>query len=389
MKCNAAFKKWEKPYLFKEIEEIMSGMSGAESERVIPLGIGDPDLPTPAAIRKAIIREHQTCYHGYPTVEGRRDLREAIASYYHQRFGCVLSAGEIMVGMGAKTDLFDIPHVFADPGDTAVILDPAYPVYCDAVLFNNLEIAFLRGTPENNYLPAVDSSEIDPGKTSLIFLCYPNNPTGVVATRSYVSEMIDFAHACNAVIVFDIAYVDFTPGEGNGLGFSIFELPGAEEVAIEVGSFSKPFSMPGDRISWVAIRNPQIMNCWRRYRANRDSGASNYEQAGALAALTDPEVALEVKKNMLIYKNRADILMDGLLKMGLQVYGLRNSPYAWFTSPIPDSKSAVAKFLKEAGVLLTPGAGFGPAGEGFLRATLFQPEDRLREAVNRLASVNF
>ena len=385
MKTNPAFKKWNKPYLFKAIEEIMAMMSPEDKKDVIPLGIGDPDLQTPKAIREAIAREHHQRYYGYPTVEGRLDLREAISNYYYKRFNCNVFPNEIMVGMGAKSDLFDIPHVFAQPGDQALILDPAYPVYCDAVLFNNLDIKFLEGSPVNNYCPSVNPNQLSRHQLALIFLCYPNNPTGAMATREYIQNMIDVARYCDALIVYDIAYVDFMPGGNPKDGFSIFEIPGAEAVAIEVGSFSKPFSMTGDRISWIAAKNPDVLAYWKRFRANRDSGASNYEQAGALAALTDPDVAVEVQENMNIYKQRANILTKGLKAMKIPVYGLQNSPYAWFKSPIPDSQKATSILLRDARILLTPGIGFGPAGEGFLRATIFQPESKLKEAINRMS----
>ncbi|MBN1879975.1 aminotransferase class I/II-fold pyridoxal phosphate-dependent enzyme [bacterium] len=388
MRINKGFQAWDHPYLFQAMEQAYSALDADQKCRVINLGIGDPDLPTPAPIRDAIAREHKSRYHGYPTSQGRLDLREALANHYAERFGVNADPDQFYIGPGAKTDLFDLNAVFAESGDSVIILDPAYPVYRDAAGYRQQRIHFLRGTFENYYQPEFDPDAIE-GKIALIYLCYPNNPTGVTAERSYIRTMIDTALRFQCLIVMDIAYADFVPGNHPSSAFSIFELPGGEDVGIEVGSFSKPFSMTGDRLSWVLIKNPAVRKYWHRYRSNRDSGASNYDQAGGLAALTDPAVKPIVQSNFEIYGRRANILTNGLKMLGFPMTGLLNTPYAWFKTPFPNSVDAARTILSETGIILTPGSGFGPSGEGFLRATIFQPESRLVQAIDRLQKFNF
>lgn len=388
MRINSGFSAWNHPYLFQAMEQTFSRLPAGQKEQVINLGIGDPDLPTPAPIREAIIREHRTRYHGYPTSRGRLDLREAIAAYYHDRFGVILHPDDIYVGPGAKTDLFDLNAVFAEPGDTVAIMDPAYPVYRDAAGYRRQTIHFLRGTLDNNYQPDWKPPSRNSGPLALIYLCYPNNPTGVSTSVDYIQKLIDIALQVNCMIIMDIAYADFLPGNTEPSAFSIFNLPGGDEVGIEVGSFSKPFSMTGDRLSWVAIKNPGAGKYWHRYRSSRDSGASNYDQAGGLAALTDPEVAAIVRSNFEIYGRRAAIIRNGFSSLDYPLTGLDNTPYAWFKFPCSDSVAAARFLLREAGIIFTPGTGFGPAGEGFLRATIFQPEQRLSEAIDRLKKLD-
>ncbi len=388
MRINKGFQAWDRPYLFQAMEQLFSSLPPERKKNIINLGIGDPDLPTPGPIREAIIREHQSKYHGYPTSHGRLDLREALSRYYSERYNVVMNADEIYIGPGAKTDLFDLNAVFAEPGDTVVILDPAYPVYRDAAEYRQQSIHYLRGRIENGYQPDLDLATVRK-PLALIYLCYPNNPTGVTAEREYIQRMIEIARQADCMIVMDIAYADFVPGNGKSSAFSIFELPGGDDVGIEVGSFSKPFSMTGDRLSWVAIKNTTARKYWHRYRSNRDSGASCYDQAGGLAALTDPDVKPIVQANFMTYGRRARILIDGIKAMGYPMTGLLNTPYAWIQIPCQNSVEAARYALSEAGVILTPGSGFGPSGEGFLRATLFQPEKRLAEAVNRLSKLDF
>jgi LL-diaminopimelate aminotransferase len=389
MKINPNFIHWDKPYLFQELEDTYNNLPLERRKRVIPLAIGDPDLPTPSGIREAMCKAYHDRYFGYPSVEGRRDLREAISEYYDKRFSVDVHPDDVLIGPGAKTDLFDLCAVFARPGNLGAVLDPAYPVYCDSLLFRGMEILFMTGTAENSYMPELNMKKADEKRLAMIFMCYPNNPTGVPATRTYVKTMVDKALEYDAAIVYDSAYADFVPGGGFSQAFSIFSIEGADQCAIEVGSFSKPFSMTGDRISWVVIKNPEMRKLWRRYRSNRDSGVSEYVQLGALAALTDPSVTRDVAQNMKIYGRRADILLRGFKAMELKVMGLTNSPYAWFSSPMPDCTESARLILEQALVQVTPGVGFGPAGEGYLRATVFQPAEKLEEAIDRLNRISF
>lgn len=387
MKINQGFSAWNQPYLFQAMEETLESFTPAQRADIISLGIGDPDIPTPRPIREAIIREHRTRYHGYPTSKGRIDLREALSQYYAQRFDVTISPENIFVGPGAKTDLFDLNAVFSEPGDSVIIMDPAYPVYRDAAAYRHNRILYLRGTMENGYQPELPpASALD--RLALIYLCYPNNPTGAEASRHYISTVVELAMEHDALVIFDIAYADFVPGNRPSGAFSIFSIPGGETVGIEVGSFSKPFSMTGDRLSWVTIQNPEAARYWHRYRSNRDSGASSYDQAGGLAALTDPDVGGIVRENFAEYGRRAAIVKSGLSALGFPFCGLQNTPYAWFKIPCPDDTAAAAYILREARVILTPGNGFGDAGRGHLRATIFQPEDMLKTAFDRIGTLD-
>ena len=371
------------------MEQVYSGLPAEKKNQVINLGIGDPDLPTPGPIREAIIREHRSRHHGYPTSQGLLVLREALAKYYLNRFNVIMHPDEFYIGPGAKTDLFDLNAVFAEPGDTVAIMDPAYPVYRDAAAYRGQHIHYLKGSMENAYQPDWEDPPKDSGPLALFYLCYPNNPTGVTASREYIQNLIDIALSCKSMIIMDIAYADFLPGNREPTAFSIFDLPGGEDVGIEVGSFSKPFSMTGDRLSWVAIKNPEARKYWRRYRSNRDSGVSNYEQAGGLAALTDPDVKKIVRSNFEIYGRRVEIIRTGVKSLGFPMMGLDNTPYAWIKFPGANSEAAVRFLLQESGIIFTPGSGFGPTGEGFIRATIFQSEQRLAEAMERLTSLDF
>ncbi|MBN1297623.1 pyridoxal phosphate-dependent aminotransferase [bacterium] len=386
MRINRGFSAWNRPYLFQAMEATLSSFSPEERADIISLGIGDPDLPTPEPIREAIIREHRSRYHGYPTAQGRLDVRTALAEHYYRRFNVNIDPSMLFIGPGAKSDLFDLNAVFSNPGDTVIILDPAYPVYRDAAEYRGNRIHYLSGSVENNYQPPLPpDGELD--HLALVYLCYPNNPTGVTASRTYVAEAVELAQRHGAMVIMDIAYADFIPGNGRSDAFSIFDIPGGDAVGIEVGSFSKPFSMTGDRLSWVAIKNPKAAAFWHRYRSNRDSGVSNYDQAGGLAALVDPAIQAIQHKNFAVYGRRARILRDGLQTLGYPMIGLDNTPYAWFSIPIQDDLLAAHRFLTEARVIVTAGSGFGPAGRGFLRATLFQPEERLQEAILRMQSI--
>ncbi|HPQ39362.1 MAG TPA: pyridoxal phosphate-dependent aminotransferase [bacterium] len=388
MKINHGFEAWNQPYLFQAMEETLASFSPDQRADIISLGIGDPDIPTPRPIREAIIREHQSQYYGYPTARGRNDLRDALSRYYAARFDTHVPPEAIFVGPGAKTDLFDLNAVFSEPGDSVLIMDPAYPVYRDAAAYRKNTIIYLRGTMENHYQP-----ELPPGSDldglALIYLCYPNNPTGAEASREYVGHVVDLALTNNALVIMDIAYADFVPGNGCSSAFSIFSIPGGDIAGIEVGSFSKPFSMTGDRLSWVAIKNPEAARFWHRYRSNRDSGVSCYDQAGGLAALTRPDVLDIVRRNFEEYGRRADIVASALTDLGFPFCGLKNTPYAWFKIPCTDDVRAAERILREARVILTPGSGFGEAGRGFLRATIFQPEDRLKAAFERIGQLDF
>lgn len=374
------------PYWGAQLEQLVAKQK-EEGKDVIPLGIGDPDLPTPQPIVEAKIKELRERYYGYPTSKGRKDLRETLACYYGQRFGVDVSPDSFTIAMGAKNDLFDISRVFSNPGETVLMPEPAYPPYVNGATIDGCEIVYLPCTKENNFEPELSLIE-GLERVAILYLCYPNNPIGITIKRSTLMRLVELAREYGFLILYDIAYCDFVPGGKpfvpNPNAPSIFEFPGADEIGIEVGSFSKPFSMTGDRLSW-AVSMGKINEIWTNYRSNRDSGVSEYFQVGGIAAFS-PETFEIVERNMGIYGQRAKILESGFKEMGLECNPITNTPYAWVECPEGfTSKAFVEKNLNEACVVLTPGNAFGPSGEGYFRATIFSK--RLEEAIQRMKQV--
>lgn len=377
---NKNFKRLPQSYLFQELAQKKNKLV-SEGHDVVALGIGDPDLETPKPIRQALSKEVIRRYHKYPDSEGILELREELARYYQKRFRVKLLAENVLISFGAKTDLFDAVRVFSNIGDVIAVQDPAYPVYENSILFEGRDIKYLPCNKDNNFMP--DYSVLDKD-VAMVYLCYPNNPTGAVASKKYLQELIKSLKQINALLVFDIAYADFGPAEAP----SIFSIPGAKDVAIEFGSFSKPYSMTGYRLSWSAIKNKELLDAWIKFRNNRDSGCSNYIQKAGIIALQNKEVENIAKKNMKEYRKRARVLQKGFESLGLEVYGLAHTPYAWITIPKGyTSRDFAEKLLQEAKVLITPGSGFGPSGEGYVRATIFQSEQRIKEAVKRIKNL--
>lgn len=383
---NKNFKKLPQNYLFQELA-IKKQRLIEKGKDVIALGIGDPDLETPKFIRQTAARELLRNYHKYPESEGMRELRQALSDYYKSRFKANLLAQDILISFGAKTDLFDAIRVFSNSDDLIAIQDPAYPVYENSAIFENRQIKYLPCLEDNNFLPNINALD---KSIKLVYLCYPNNPTGARATKKYLINLIKKLKQINALLIYDIAYADFCPGTKAPDAPSIFSIPGAKDIAIEFGSFSKPYSMTGFRLSWSASKNPEITKHWQILRNNRDSGCSNYIQRAGLFAIMSKQVARIVKKNMKIYGERVKVLKHGFEKLGLKTYGLDHTPYAWIKIPKKySSKSFCEKLLQEAQVLVTPGSGFGPSGEGFIRATIFQDKAKLQEAIKRISKLKF
>lgn len=379
---NQNFKKLPENYLFQELAQKKNKLI-KQGKDVIALGIGDPDLETPKPIREAMAKEVLEIYHKYPESEGMLELQQALAQYYKKRFKVSMPAENILISFGAKTDLFDVIRVFSNPGDLIAIQDPAYPVYENSILFENRKIRYLACTKENNFLPDLDNLD---KSISLVYLCYPNNPTGAIAPKKYLKNLIRKLTQIKALLVFDIAYADFGPRTAP----SIFSIAGSKDIALEFGSFSKPYSMTGYRLSWFAAKNPELVKYWQKFRNNRDSGCSNYIQKAGVIALTSPEVEKIVEQNMKVYAQRAKILKSGFEELGLPVFGLMHTPYAWIKIPKNHtSKSFAEKLLNQACVIVTPGSGFGPSGEGYVRATIFQPEERIKEALRRISKLKF
>ncbi len=388
------------PYLFADMDRkrrtVQESIARGEGKynSIIPLAVGDPDLSTPQPIIEAMKKDADN-YHGYPDYEGLPELRQAIVDYYGRRAEVSILPNDVSVSMGAKTDLFDFVRAFSNPGDIVLVQDPAYPVYVNSTIIDGRELKFWpSGDDTIPMMPSQFLSRDDLQRLAVVYICNPNNPTGKHIHLHYMKEYVEDAMRTKDIvgrsylIVHDIAYWDFKPG---GTPFvhdlrapSIFEIDGAKEVAIECGSFSKPYSMTDKRLSWVIGRR-DIGNIWGRYRTNRDSGVTHSIQMAGVEALKNPAVEEEVKANMGIYGERARVLVQGLRKLGLQCNDLEFTPYVWARVPESFTSASFAEhMLENAYVGVTPGSGFGKEGEGFIRVTVFKPVDVLQEALYRM-----
>lgn len=370
------------PYLFAELDR-MKQEQVRKGVDVISFGIGDPDLPTPPHIIQALAaaaadpRNHQ-----YPSYEGMLAFRKSAADWYTTRFGVALDpATEVLTLIGSKEGIGHLPLAFVNPGDVVLVPDPAYPVYQSGTLFAGGEPYFLPLTPARGFLPDLGAIPAEVLKRAkILWLNYPNNPTGAVAPREFLSEAVAFARRHRLILAHDapyseIAFDGYRPD-------SILSVEGAKEVAIEYHSVSKTYNMTGWRLGF-AVGNPAILAGLGRIKQNLDSGVFQAVQHAGIAALTGSQQC--VADNCRIWQDRRDVLVGALRDMGFAVPAPRASFYAWV--PVPPgftSSSFCVELLVKAGVVVTPGNGFGPSGEGFVRIAFTVNVDRIREAMARL-----
>ena len=374
------------PYLFAGIEKKIA-QARREGKDIISLGIGDPDLPTPDFIIDELCRAaHDPVNHQYPSSQGMLSYRQAVADFYARRFGVedIDPEKEVCALIGSKEGIANIHYCFTDPGDINLIPDPAYPVYATATMLAGGLCYPMRLTAENNFLP--DFSAIPAGiadRAKLMWLNYPNNPTGAVADLAFFEEAVAFAKKHDILLCHDSAYSEMTYDGYEAP--SIFQVPGAKDVAVEFGSCSKPFNMTGWRIGF-AVGNQVAINALSIYKSNVDSGAFQAVQYAGIAGLNNPEEVVAASRAK--YAARRDILVGGLNDMGWNLTYPKGTFYVW--APVPKgytSGSFAEKMLDEAQVVITPGAGYGPAGEGYFRATLTTEEERMAEAISRMKKV--
>ena len=372
------------PYLFAELERKVAEKR-REGVDVISLGIGDPDLPTPAAVVDALAeaaRDPGT--HRYPTNHGSDELREAAAGFYRARFGVELDpASEVVPALGGKEAVGHIAMALLDPGDVCLSPDPGYPPYTSGPLFAGAEVHYLPLQAEQRFLPDLDSIPADVlGRANLLFLDYPNNPTGAVVEPGYFERAVELARANDLVVVHDNAYSELCYDDYRAPSF--LETPGAKEVGVEIFSLSKGWNMTGWRAGLVA-GNPEVVERYRQLKTNLDSGMfAAVQHATAVALTQEREFPREMSA---VYERRRDLLTDALTAIGLDVDPPRATPYFWV--PVPeghDSASFTELVLEQAGVVVSPGPSFGPSGEGFVRLSLTVPDDRLEEAAGRIES---
>jgi LL-diaminopimelate aminotransferase len=373
------------PYLFAELERKISERRAAGID-VISLGIGDPDTPTyPAVVAAAQEAVADPGTHRYPTNRGRREFRQALAAFYARRFGVTIdSETEVMPAIGAKECIFNLSLAFLDPGDIALASDPGYPVYTGGPLMAGGEAYRMGLEPELGFAPDLDAI---PGevldRARLMFINYPNNPTGAVVPDGLFERAIELARAHDFLVVHDNAYSE-TTFDGY-VAPSFLATPGAKEVGIEVFSLSKGYNMTGWRCAAVLGNADAIAQFWR-LKSNIDSGLFDAIQLAGAAALA-PEVDASVAQMNTIYARRRDLVCDALAQAGVQVTKPKGTIYIW--APIPEGYENAAAYcehvLEEAAVVISPGGAYGPHGEGFFRISLTCPDDRLMEAVERLS----
>ncbi|HMK60935.1 MAG TPA: LL-diaminopimelate aminotransferase [Dissulfurispiraceae bacterium] len=373
------------PYLFAAIDK-MKQDALAKGVDVIDLSIGDPDIPTPShiveAMKKAVEKPE---HHRYPSYEGMLSYREAVAEWYKKRFNAGLDPKtEVLSLIGSKEGIGHIPFAFVNPGDIVLVPSPGYPVYPVATLFAGGESHMMPLTEDNAFLPdfkAIPQSVLQ--KAKLMFINYPNNPTAAIAPREFYREAIALAAKYNIILCHDAAYSEVY--YDNEKPISFLEIDGAKEVGIEFHSLSKTYNMTGWRIGYAA-GNKDIIAGLGKIKSNLDSGIFQAVQEASIAALkTDDSLLAGIRK---IYQDRRDVLCSGLNEIGLKVGKPKATFYIWTKVPSGfTSSSFVSHLLEKAGVLGTPGVGFGGSGEGYIRFALTQDAIRIKEAVARIKRV--
>jgi LL-diaminopimelate aminotransferase len=372
------------PYLFAELERKISAKRAAGVD-VISLGIGDPDTPTYGEIVAAAQRAvADPSTQTYPTNRGLPAFRHAVAGFYERRFGVTIDPeSEVMPAIGAKECIFNLNLAFLDPGDVALASDPGYPVYTGGPLLAGAEPYLLGLEPERGFAPdfaAIPAAVLE--RARLMFINYPNNPTGAIVPDGVFEEAVALARRADLLVVHDNAYSE-TTFDGY-VAPSFLATPGAKDVGVEVFSLSKGYNMTGWRCAAIIGNADAIAQFWR-LKSNIDSGLFEAVQLAAVTALS-PELDEEVKAMNAVYQRRRDLVCDALSEAGVTVSRPKGTIYVW--APIPPGFESAAEYcehvLERAAVVISPGGAYGPNGEGFFRISLTTPDDRLLEAVNRL-----
>ncbi len=375
------------PYLFAELERKIAAKKAAGVD-VISLGIGDPDRPTAPLIVQAMqeaVTEPET--HRYPSNRGREDFRGALSDFYARRFDVSVNPEtEVIPAIGAKEAIFNLNLAFLDPSDVALASDPGYPVYTAGPLLAGAEAVVMGLVPELGFVPDLEKiDEQTARRAKLMYLNYPNNPTGAIVPHGFFARVVEFARANDILVVHDNAYSETTYDGYRAPSF--LATPGAKDVGIEVFSLSKGYNMTGWRCAAV-LGNAQAVETYWRLKTNIDSGLFEAVQLAGIAALS-PDADAEVASMNELYRIRRDLVCDALAKAGVHVTPPKGTIYIW--APIPEGFDSSAAYcehvLERAAVVISPGSAYGPSGEGWFRISLTTPDDRLAEAVERLAAI--
>lgn len=403
IEVNDNFRLLPVSYLFSEVGRRVAEYKSAHPEReVIRMDIGDVTRPLFPCVVKALHEaadelSHPESFHGYGPEQGYAFLRDAIARYDYNEHGIDIEPGDIFVSDGAKSDLGNLGDIFSKNCKVAV-MNPAYPVYVDdnvidgraGELVNNQwsNLVYLECDPENNFLPALPKERVD-----VIYLCFPNNPSGVAIKKEQLKQWVDYARENQSLIIYDSAYEAFV--RDKDVVKSIYEIEGAEEVAIEVRSYSKTAGFTGLRCGYTVVPHAlkgvysngaevQLNTLWNRRQTTKFNGASYVAQKGAAALYTD-EGKVAVRESTDYYIENATLILNTFKEIGFKAYGGANSPYVWVSAEDGnDSWSLFTRFLHDFGFSTTPGSGFGSKGEGYVRLTGFNSRENTVKAMHRL-----
>jgi LL-diaminopimelate aminotransferase len=370
------------PYKFQELEQQIADKRAAGID-VISLGIGDPDEPTyphiVSAMQEAVA---SSAYHQYPSNRGRDEFRQGFADFYDRRFGVEIDPkSEVVPAIGAKECIYNLCFAFLDPEDVALASDPGYPVYTGGPILAGAKVELLPLVPELGFAPDLTAVPADiANRARLMFINYPNNPTGAVVPEGFFDTVVSFAREYEILVVHDNAYSETT--YDGYVAPSFLATPGAKEIGVEVFSLSKGYNMTGWRCAAI-LGNAEAIQTYWRLKTNVDSGLFEAIQMAGVAALEGPGEPMEQMNA--IYTRRRDLVVSALREIGVDVPSPKGTIYVW--APVPEghtSTSFCELVLEEAAVVISPGSMYGPSGEGFFRIALTAPDDRIEEAVERM-----
>ena len=386
MTINTHFQQLPDNYLFKEISNRVEAFQQSHpNARVLRLGVGDVTRPLPLPVVDAMHRAveelaHLETFRGYCPEEGYPWLRQTIIDNDYRPRGVQLELEEVFISEGAGSDLGNLSELFSSANRVA-ILDPSYPAYVDSSVMAGREIEFLPCHADNNFVPSLPKEKAD-----IIYLCFPNNPTGAVLTHDQLKVWVEYARTNKSLIIFDAAYESFI--EDSDIPHSIYEIEGAKEVAVEVRSYSKSSGFTAVRCGWTVVpKATGLQAMWMRRQCTKYNGTAYVAQRAAEATYT-PLGKDGIQNNLAHYKGTAQLLSQGLRDLGFEVYGGKNAPYIWCRVPKGyTSWSFFDCLLNNCQIVCTPGAGFGPSGEGYVRFSAFSNRKDCEEALKRLQAL--
>lgn len=386
MKTNTNYRNLQEQYLFKNISDRAEAyLAQHPDQRLLRMGVGDVTRPLPSAICEAMHRaveelSHAETFRGYGPEEGYLWLRQTIIDNDYAPRNIDLATDEVFISEGAGSDLGNLSELFAKDNHVAII-EPTYPAYADASIMAGREITFLPCHAENGFVPDLPKRRAD-----IIYLCFPNNPTGTVLTRDELAKWVNYARVNRSIIIYDAAYESFITQPN--IPHSIYEIEGAKEVAIEVKSYSKSAGFTGVRCGYTVVpKQTGLQTMWLRRQCTKYNGTSYIAQQAALATYT-PEGHAGIRANIDFYLTTAHLIKDRLQHMGYEVYGGENAPYIWCRAPHGwNSWTFFDHLLNDCQILCTPGVGFGASGEGFVRFSAFSNRQDCEEALKRIQTL--